>query len=232
MKGGLRYEAFWALSDVSFEVSGGESVGVVGRNGAGKSTLLKVLCGVLEPTLGQSELGGWVAPILALGAGFDHDLTGLENVYLNALLLGRTRREVDAKREHIHEFSGLGELIRSPLRSYSAGMIARLGFAVATAWRADILVLDEVLGVGDAAFVKRCQQRIQELRTAGATVILVSHAPDEILANCDRCLWLEGGRLVADGATREVLDRYAAAPATTFVAGGLAPDARRGERVT
>lgn len=230
MKGGLRYEDFWALRDVSFEVGRGESVGIVGRNGAGKSTLLKVLCRVLEPTRGTTALNGWVAPILALGAGFDHDLTGIENVYLNALLLGRTRREIDAKLDHIHAFSGLGDLIRSPLRSYSAGMIARLGFSVATAWRADILVLDEVLGVGDAAFVKRCQARIQELRGAGATVLLVSHSPAEILANCDRCLWLDGGRLVADGAPREILDRYAAAPAKGPVAAEVEVDADLRER--
>lgn len=222
MRGGLVYEDLWALRDVSFEVGRGESVGVVGRNGAGKSTLLKVLCGVLEPTRGSSRLEGKVAPILALGAGFDHELTGLENVYLNALLLGRTRREITARVGHITEFSGLGDLIRAPIRSYSAGMIARLGFSVATAWRADILVLDEILGVGDAAFVKRCEERLGALRRDGATVVLVSHVRDEILANCDRCLWLEAGRIVADGAPREVLDAYGSARFDAIVSGGAA----------
>ncbi|MBK7976613.1 MAG: ABC transporter ATP-binding protein [Deltaproteobacteria bacterium] len=221
MKGGLVYEDLWALRDVSFEVGRGESVGVVGRNGAGKSTLLKVLCGVLEPTRGSARLAGRVAPILALGAGFDHELTGLENVYLNALLLGRSRREIAARAGHIVEFSGLGDLIRAPIRSYSAGMIVRLGFAVATAWRADILVLDEVLGVGDAAFVKRCEARLAELRRDGATVVLASHVPDEILANCDRCLWLEAGRIAADGEPRAVLDAYASTRFDGVVSAGV-----------
>ncbi len=208
VKGSLAYEQLWALNEVSLTVAEGETIGIVGRNGAGKSTLLKVISGVLKPTRGRLRRRGWVAPILELGTGFDFELTGYENVYLNALLLGRQRREIDERLDQIVEFSGLGDFIRSPIRNYSSGMLARLGFAIATAWKPDVLILDEVLAVGDARFLKRCERRIEEFRQAGTTILIVSHDPDAVRKNCRRCLWLERGKLLADGPTAEILDRY------------------------
>ena len=208
MKGALTYEQLWALRGVDLEVARRERLGVVGRNGAGKSTLLKVISGVLRPTLGEAEIAGQVAPILELGTGFDYELTGAENIALNALLLGRRRTEIDERFDEIVEFSGLGEFIDSPIRNYSSGMLARLGFAIATAWTPDLLVLDEVLAVGDAAFKRRCEERMEEIRGRGSAVLLVSHDLDAIRSNCDRCVWLDRGEIRAVGAVEDVLDRY------------------------
>ena len=208
MRGALSYEKLWALRDIDLTVRRGETVGIIGRNGAGKSTLLKVVSRVLKPTQGTAIVKGRLAPILELGSGFDFELTGLENIYLNGLLLGHTRREVQEKVEEIIDFSGLGDFIRSPLRNYSSGMQARLGFAVATAWVPDILILDEVLAVGDITFTEKCEQRIQRFHDAGATVLLVSHSPKAILINCSRCLWLDDGRIRADGDAEEVVGLY------------------------
>jgi ABC-2 type transport system ATP-binding protein/lipopolysaccharide transport system ATP-binding protein len=212
-RGGLVYEELWALREVSLAVGRGEALGVIGRNGAGKTTLLKVISGVLRPSQGRVEVRGVVAPILELGAGFDHELTGLENVTLNALFLGRSKREIRHRLPEIVEMSGLGDFIRSPIRNYSAGMLARLGFAVATAWVPDVLILDEVLAVGDAPFVRRCEERIALLRRQGTTILLVSHDAEAIRKNCDRCVWLECGRLVAMGEAAEVVARYEASAA-------------------
>ena len=208
MKGALSYEKLWALSDVSFSIRDGETVGIIGRNGAGKSTLLKVISGVLKPSEGRREVRGLVVPILELGTGFDHELTGVENIYLNALLLGRKRREIDASLERIIEFSGLGDFVRAPIRNYSTGMVARLGFSIATAWLPDVLILDEVLSVGDAAFTRRCEERIAEFHAAGTTILLVSHSEAEIKKSCTRCLWLDAGRLRGDGPTAKILAAY------------------------
>jgi ABC-type polysaccharide/polyol phosphate transport system ATPase subunit len=213
MRGALVYEELWALTDVSLRIGRGESIGVIGRNGAGKSTLLKVVARVLEPTRGRLTLHGSVVPMLQIGAGFDHELTGMENIYLNALLLGHTRAEIDAVRDSIVEFSGLADFIQVPLRNYSSGMLARLGFSVATAWVPDIVIIDEVLNVGDAAFVRRTQDRMREIRAAGATVILVSHSTDAILRTCDRCVWLDKGVVRGDGPAWEILADYMAATA-------------------
>jgi ABC-2 type transport system ATP-binding protein len=208
MKGALSYEKLWALRDISLTIHRGETVGIVGRNGAGKSTLLKVISRVLKPTSGQARITGTLSPILELGTGFDHELTGLENIYLNALLLGHSRQEVAEKVGDIVEFSGLGDFVRSPIRNYSSGMLARLGFSVATAWVPDILVLDEVLAVGDASFMHKCEERLRRFHLAGTTVLMVSHSPTAILHNCLRCIWLDAGRLRADGPTTEVLALY------------------------
>jgi ABC-2 type transport system ATP-binding protein/lipopolysaccharide transport system ATP-binding protein len=208
MRGSLSYEKLWALREISLAVRQGETIGVVGRNGAGKSTLLKVISRVLKPTAGKAEIRGRLAPILELGTGFDYELTGLENVYLNALLLGRTRREIEPKVEEIIEFSGLGDFIRAPIRNYSSGMQARLGFSIATAWIPEVLILDEVLAVGDSAFTEKCVGRIREFHDAGTTVLMVSHNPKAVQDNCDRCIWLDAGRLRADGPTDEVLEMY------------------------
>ena len=208
MKGALSYEQLWALRDIDLTIRRGETVGIVGRNGAGKSTLLKVISRVLKPTSGQARILGSLSPILELGTGFDHELTGYENIFLNALLLGRSRREVEEKVEEIVEFSGLGDFVRSPIRNYSSGMLARLGFSVATAWLPDILILDEVLAVGDASFTGKCEQRIRRFHDAGTTVLMVSHNAAAIRQNCSRCIWLDAGRQRADGAAAEVLALY------------------------
>ncbi len=208
LRGALAYEDLWALDGVDLVIGRGERVGIVGRNGAGKSTLLKLVSGILEPSRGEVEVGGSVTPILELGTGFDPELTGLENLYLNALLLGRRRREIERKVDEIVAFSGLGDFIRSPLRNYSSGMQARLGFAIATAWTPDVLILDEVLAVGDAEFVRRCEERLATFRALGTTLLLVSHSPEAVRSTCERCLWLEKGALVADGAVDEVLETY------------------------
>jgi ABC-2 type transport system ATP-binding protein len=208
MRGALTYESLWALREVDLVVRRGERVGIVGRNGAGKSTLLKVISGVLKPTTGKAEVAGRISPILELGTGFDHELTGYENIYLNALLLGRSRREIDGKVADIVQFSGLEDFIRSPIRNYSTGMLARLGFSVATAWTPDLLILDEVLAVGDARFVRRSMAKIAEMQRAGTTLLLVSHALESIRGECERTLWLDEGRIRADGPTEEVLAEY------------------------
>lgn len=214
MRGALRYEELWALSDIDLTVRRGESLGIVGRNGAGKSTLLKVISRVLKPTRGRAEIHGTLAPILELGTGFDFELSGHENIYLNGLLLGHSRREIDDRVDAIIDFSGIGEFIHSPIRNYSSGMLARLGFSIATAWTPDLLILDEVLAVGDAGFLKRCRQRMQELRDEGATVLMVSHSGADVRENTRRCVWLERGRIQADGETEKVMTRY-----EDFVAG-------------
>jgi ABC-type polysaccharide/polyol phosphate transport system ATPase subunit len=211
MKGALTYEELWALRGVSLTLEPGDSLGIVGRNGAGKSTLLKVISRVIKPTRGSVSVHGTVAPILELGTGFDPELTGLENVYLNALLLGRTRREVHEKVDEIVEFSGLADFIRSPVRNYSSGMLARLAFSILTAWTPDVLVLDEFLAVGDVHFLRKCEERLESLKAGGTTMLLVSHLSEAIRQHCRRCVWLEGGRLIADGTPADVLARYAGA---------------------
>jgi len=208
LKGSLSYEELWALRGIDLVVSRGERVGIIGRNGAGKSTLLTVISGVLRPTRGEVEVSGRVAAILELGTGFDWELTGIENIFLNALLLGRTRAEIRERLESIVEFSELGDFIRSPIRSYSSGMIARLGFAVATAWVPEVLLLDEVFAVGDVRFLQRCQERLLALREQGTTMILVSHSPDVLEKSCDRAVWLDRGEVRADGSVSDVVASY------------------------
>jgi len=208
MKGALAYEQLWALRDIELTIRSGETVGIVGRNGAGKSSLLKVISQVLKPTTGSATVRGTLSPILELGTGFDRELTGFENIYLNAMLLGHYRREVADAADEIVEFSGLGDFVRAPIRNYSSGMIARLAFAIATAWLPDVMILDEVLAVGDASFVHKCDQRLRRFHEAGTTVLMVSHNAEAIRHGCARCLWLDAGRLLADGPTDEVLARY------------------------
>jgi ABC-2 type transport system ATP-binding protein len=229
LRGSLSYEKLWALRDVDLTLRRGETLGIIGRNGAGKSTLLKVISRVLKPTQGTARVNGRIAPILELGSGFDYELTGLENVYLNALLLGHTKREIQAKVDDIVEFSGLGDFIRSPLRNYSSGMQARLGFSIATAWVPDILILDEVLSVGDATFTGRCEERIRSFHDSGATVLIVSHATQAIVKNCTRCIWLDDGQVQADGETPEIVDLYLRKHGTdpSQHAGGRLPPAGR-----
>jgi ABC-2 type transport system ATP-binding protein len=208
--GSLTYKKLLALSHISLSVTAGENIGIIGRNGAGKSTLLKVISRVLKPTTGMVSVRGRVAPILALGTGFDYELTGRENIVLNALLLGRSRSEVHERMQAIVDFSELSDFIDSPVRNYSSGMVARLGFSIATAWLPDVLLLDEVLAVGDAHFVKRCNKRLDEFRAAGTTVVMVSHQASEIERNCSRCIWLDDRTVRADGIPKDILQEYQA----------------------
>jgi ABC-type polysaccharide/polyol phosphate transport system ATPase subunit len=204
----VRYLDLWALRDVSLSVDAGEALGIVGRNGAGKSTLLRLVARVMSPTAGRVRVVGQVAPLLELGAGFHPELTGRENVYLNAALLGHARTAVERKLDEIVDFAELGDFIDAPLRTYSSGMSARLGFAVATAWRPDILLVDEVLSVGDEAFKHKCDTRISGYRSRGTTIVLVSHDQAFIREACQRAIWLDHGSVRLAGAASDVSEAY------------------------
>lgn len=208
MQGRVQHHDFWALREVSLSVRQGEVFGLVGRNGAGKSTLLKLVARVLRPTAGRVRVAGRVAPLLEIGAGFHPDLTGRENIYLNAAILGLTREEVDALFAEIVEFSELGDFIEAPLRTYSSGMSARLGFSVATATCPDILIVDEILGVGDEAFQRKCYERINQFQRQGTTILFVSHDSKTVENMCTRAAWLDRGRLMAVGSASEVVAQY------------------------
>lgn len=204
-----RIERLPALADVSFQVEEGESLGVVGTNGAGKSTLLSLIAGTSRPTAGKVEVNGRIGPLLELGAGFHMDLTGTENIYLNAALLGLSRPEVDARFEAIVEYSGLRDFIDAPIKMYSTGMAARLGFAVIAHIEPDILLIDELLSVGDRAFQSKCKDTMERFLARGVTVVLVSHDLAAITSLCKWALWLEKGRVRAFGKASEVVPAYA-----------------------
>ncbi|WP_334130724.1 ABC transporter ATP-binding protein [Silanimonas lenta] len=197
-----------ALHDVSFEVRRGETVGIVGSNGSGKSTLLQILCGTLAPTAGTVEVSGRVAALLELGAGFNPEFTGRENVFLNGTVLGLTREEVAARFDAIAAFADIGDFIDEPVRTYSSGMYVRLAFAVAIHVEPDILIVDEALSVGDEAFQRKCFARIEQLRERGVTILFVSHSAGTVVDLCDRAVWLDQGQLLADGPAREVVAQY------------------------
>jgi ABC-2 type transport system ATP-binding protein/lipopolysaccharide transport system ATP-binding protein len=199
---------FWALRSVDLEVERGETLGIIGSNGAGKSTLLKVICRVLRPTLGRIVVRGRVAPLLELGAGFHPDMSGRENIRINATILGYGRKRIAERTDDVIEFSELRDQIESPVRNYSRGMVARLGFAVATLCRPDILVLDEVLAVGDEQFRAKCLERLRTFRAQGTTTLLVSHALGTVRESCDRAAWIDQGRLVRVGPSAEVVAAY------------------------
>jgi homopolymeric O-antigen transport system ATP-binding protein len=199
---------FYALKDVSFQVKAGESLAVLGANGAGKSTLLSVVAGLAPPDSGCVRVAGNVAPLLELASGFHGDLTGAENLVLNAALLGIGRRRLNQIAGQIVEFSELGDFINEPLRTYSSGMVMRLAFSVAVNIDPDVLLIDEVLAVGDAAFQAKCFDRILEFRRRGKTILCVSHAPAMVQKLCDRAIWLDHGDLMLDGPLREVADSY------------------------
>lgn len=205
---GVTLREGWALRGVSLAVRQGEVLGILGRNGAGKTTLLKLVSRVLLPTRGRVRVRGLVAPLLGLGAGFHDDLTGRENIFLASAILGFARKHVAARLERIVAFAELAPFIDRPLRTYSTGMRARLGFAVATDVRPDILILDEILAVGDESFQKKCRQRIAEFRQQGTTVLLVSHQVAMVQALCSRAILLEQGELLADAPPGEVIPRY------------------------
>ncbi len=208
LKHKLKYNEFHALNDVSFDVKKGETVGIIGNNGAGKSTLLKVISGILKPTGGKIKLSGKVVPMLELGSGFDFDLTGRENVFLNGAILGYSEEFLKEKFDEIVAFSELNEFIDVPMRNYSSGMIMRLAFSVASMVNPDILIVDEILAVGDAAFQEKSYRRMTELMSHGTTVLLVSHSIDQIRNLCDRVIWLDHGKVVEIGETQEVTQRY------------------------
>ena len=208
VKGKIRYEEFWALRDVSFEVKKGEVLGIVGHNGAGKSTLLKVISGILKPTNGSVQVNGTVVPMLELGSGFDFDLTGRENVFLNGAILGYSEQFLKDKYEEIVAFSELGQFIDVPLRNYSSGMVMRLAFSIATVVNPDILIVDEILAVGDAEFQEKSKRRMLELMGGGTTVLFVSHSLEQIREMCDRVIWLEHGQVKMIGETQKICDAY------------------------
>ena len=210
LRGKIKYEEFWALKNVSFEVERGEVVGIIGHNGAGKSTLLKVISGILKPTGGSLEVHGNVVPMLELGSGFDHDLTGRENIFLNGSILGYSEKYLKEKYEQIVEFSELGKFIDVPIRNYSSGMLMRLAFSIAAVVQPEILIVDEILAVGDAAFQEKSKARMLELMSGGTTVLFVSHSLEQIREMCDRVIWLEHGQIKAIGATKKICDAYEA----------------------
>ena len=207
-RGRVRARIVSALTDVDLDISPGTSLGVVGANGAGKSTLLKLVAGILPPDKGTVEAGGRVVSLLELGAGFHPDFSGRENVILNASIHRIPRKEIERRMEKIVAFAELETFIDAPVRTYSSGMYARLGFAVACELDPDILLLDEILAVGDAAFQNKCLSRIAEFQRRGVTILFVSHGAAAVELVCNRAIWLSGGKVCADGATREVLERY------------------------
>ena len=202
------HREFWALKDVSFEVEAGTTTGIIGPNGSGKSTLLQIVTGTLEPTHGSVWLEGRVAALLELGAGFNPEFTGIENIFMNAALMGLSRSETEGLLPEIASFAEIGDFIYQPLKTYSSGMYIRLAFAAAIAVSPNILIIDEALAVGDAVFQHRCTRRIKQMQESGTTILFVSHDPGAIRALCSRAILLNGGRMEADGAPAEVLNRY------------------------
>ena len=208
LKGKLHYTEFWALKDISFTVEKGDRVGVLGFNGAGKSTLLKVIAGVLKPTEGSVKVSGVIAPMLELGAGFDMNYSGKENIYLYGATMGYSRKFIEEKYDEIVEFSELGDFINVPVKNYSSGMRARLGFAIATAVEPEILILDEVLSVGDAKFRKKSEAKIRSMFDKGITVLFVSHSVEQVMNICNKAIILDHGKLVAQGEVKEICAQY------------------------
>lgn len=204
----LMYQEFWALKDVSFQVKRGDRVGILGLNGAGKSTLLKVIAGVLKATEGEVKVNGKIVPLLELGAGFDRQYTGAENIYLYGAVLGYSKDFIDEKYNDIIKFSELGRFIDVPVKNYSSGMKARLGFSIATVVEPEILILDEVLSVGDAKFRRKCERRIKKMFAKGVTVLFVSHSTEQVLRMCNKGILLENGQLIAQGTSQEVVEIY------------------------
>lgn len=208
LRGKLQYNNFTALEHVSFTVKKGETLGLIGRNGAGKSTLLKVISGILKPTEGSVTCHGNIVPMLELGSGFDMDLTGRENIFLNGAILGYSEEFLKSKYQEIVDFSELGQFIEVPIRNYSSGMLARLAFSVASVVNPEILIVDEILSVGDAGFQEKSRKRMLELMGGGTTVLFVSHSLDQIREMCNRAVWLEHGRIKMSGKTEEVASAY------------------------
>lgn len=208
LQGGLAIDEFWALRNVSLRMMRGESLGIIGLNGSGKSTLLKLIAGVLQPAKGKIQVSGSIAPLIELGAGFDYDLTARENIYLNGAILGHSRAKMNESFDEIISFSELEDFIDIPIKNFSSGMVARLGFAIATISRPDILIADEILSVGDMKFQKKCETRISEIVNNGASVIYVSHSVESVKKICTKAAWLHRGELVRFGDADSVCDAY------------------------
>ena len=208
LRGKLQYNKFTALEHISFELKRGQTLGLIGRNGAGKSTLLKIISGILKPTEGRVSCYGNVVPMLELGSGFDFDLTGRENVFLNGAILGYSEEFLKGKYDEIVEFSELGQFIEVPIRNYSSGMLARLAFSIATVVNPDILIVDEILSVGDVAFQEKSKKRMLHLMGGGTTVLFVSHSIEQIREMCDRAVWLDQGIIKMMGKVEDVCQAY------------------------
>ena len=208
LHGGVRFDEFFALSDVSFDIMPGDFYGLIGLNGSGKSTLLKVISGVYKPSAGKVTVNGTIAPLIELGAGFDMDLTARENVFLNGAVLGHDRAYMQEHFQNIIDFAELWDFVDVPVKNYSSGMIARLGFSIATEVRADILACDEILSVGDFMFQHKCHQRMEQMLSNGTTLLFVSHDINQVQQLCQRSIWLDHGVLRGDGPSREVCADY------------------------
>lgn len=204
----IRYSEYCALNSVSFKIHSGERVGIIGQNGAGKSTLLKIIAGVMKPTEGNVYVNGNISPLLELGAGYDQELSGAENIYLNGATLGKSKEYLDRKYEEIVDYADLGEFIYSPIKNYSSGMRARLGFSIATQIEPDILIVDEILGVGDQQFKKKSSQKMMEMMNSEKTLILVSHSIGQIRRLTDRVIWIHNGKIKELGETNTVCNKY------------------------
>lgn len=204
----VSYDEFWALKDVSFQVQRGDSVGLIGLNGSGKSTMLKTIAGVLKPTKGSVTVRGTIAPLIELGAGFDMDLTARENVFLNGALLGYNRAQMEAQYEDIVEFSELRDFMDVPVKNFSSGMVSRLAFAIATIGIPDILIVDEVLSVGDFRFQQKCEERIQNMRNKGTTILFVSHSLEQVEKICNKIVWLSKGNMKMFGDAQQICEEY------------------------
>ncbi len=204
----IKKTEFWALKDVSFEVKAGDVIGIVGSNGAGKSTLLKVVSGVMKPTKGKVEVGGVISPMIELGAGFDGDLTARENIYLNGAILGYSKAFLDSKFDEIVEFSELQDFLDVPVKNFSSGMVAKLAFSISTIVDPEILIVDEILSVGDIKFQEKSKNKMMSMIKGGTTVLYVSHSLDSIRELCNKVIWLDHGQMVMAGKSKEVCDAY------------------------
>ena len=212
VKGQLMMQPFHALTDINLEIERGDAVALIGVNGCGKSTLLKIIAGVMHPTKGSVTVRGSIAPLIELGAGFDMELTARENVFLNGAVLGHDRKFMEAHFNSIIDFAELWEFVDVPVKNFSSGMIARLGFAIATEVRADVLIVDEVLAVGDFRFQQKCQARMADMMSGGTTLLFVSHDPDQVRKLCKKAVWLKKGHMMKYGEVNEVCDAYEKAP--------------------
>jgi ABC-2 type transport system ATP-binding protein len=211
VKRNIKIDEFWALRDISFTIEDREVFGIIGLNGAGKSTLLKTIAGVLKPTTGKVSVHGTISPLIELGAGFDFELTARENIYLNGAVLGYQKKFISDRFEEMVEFSELRQFIDVPLKNYSSGMVARLAFAIATIVQPEILIVDEILSVGDVKFQHKSEEKMKAMMQGGATVIFVSHSIEKIKELCDKVLWLEGGRIMKIGKADDVCDEFSKA---------------------
>lgn len=208
LKGKLMFDEFWALKNISFSLEAGDSLALVGRNGCGKSTMLKIIAGVLSPTNGKVTVRGNIAPLIELGAGFDPDLTARENIFMNGAIMGFDRKFMNAHFDEIVDFSELKDFLDVPVKNFSSGMVARLGFSIATIVEAEILIVDEILAVGDAAFQQKCEQRMAKLLSGGTTLVFVSHSADQVKRLCKKALWIDHGIIQMQGDSETVCNAY------------------------